>query len=186
MLYIVCACVQWCRRNERCFKSQSAAGRFPQQQNSEPSAQGPDESRHRVLSGPAWLPVTTSNIHIAQVLSPPLDSVWAVMIVYRQDKMEESRNCAVLCCVHILCTKTRCTHKQFLEMTSEFLLHTVNCKVLFLVLYVTFLCMKYLQNHWTHLRQIYMEDVFGPLLGWVWMLRSKSSGTNCLPIENTL
>jgi len=26
------------------------------------------------------------------------------------------------------------------------------------------LCMKYLQNHWMDLRQIHMEDVFGPSL----------------------
>jgi len=37
-------------------------------------------------------------------------------------------------------------------------------KVLFLALSVT-LCMKYLGNHWTDLRQIHTEDVFGPSLG---------------------
>jgi len=37
------------------------------------------------------------------------------------------------------------------------------------------LCMKYLGNRWTDLRQIHMEDVFGPSLGRVW--RSRSPGT---------
>jgi len=35
------------------------------------------------------------------------------------------------------------------------------------------LCMKYLSNRWTDLRQIQREDVFDPLLGQVWMSRSK-------------
>jgi len=35
------------------------------------------------------------------------------------------------------------------------------------------LCMKYLGNCWTDLREIHREDVFGPLLGRVWMSRSK-------------
>jgi len=46
-------------------------------------------------------------------------------------------------------------------------------KVLFLALSVTFLCMKYLRNCWTDLRQIHTEDVFGSSLGWVWMSRLK-------------
>jgi len=29
------------------------------------------------------------------------------------------------------------------------------------------------RNRWTDLRQIHTEDMFGPLLGWVWMSRSK-------------
>ena len=32
---------------------------------------------------------------------------------------------------------------------------------------------KYLRNPWMDLRQIHTEDVFGPLLGWAWMPRSK-------------
>jgi len=35
------------------------------------------------------------------------------------------------------------------------------------------LCIKYLGNHWTDLRQIYMEDVFGPSLGGVWRSKVK-------------
>ena len=38
------------------------------------------------------------------------------------------------------------------------------------------LCMKYLGNRWTDLRQIHTEDVFGPSLGRVWKLRSKVKG----------
>jgi len=46
-------------------------------------------------------------------------------------------------------------------------------KVLFLALSVAFcLCMKYLGNRWTDLRQIHTEDVFGPSLGRVWRSRS--------------
>jgi len=44
------------------------------------------------------------------------------------------------------------------------------CYVTFLFL---FLCMKYLWNRWTDLRQIHREDMFGPSLGRVWMSRSK-------------
>ena len=36
--------------------------------------------------------------------------------------------------------------------------------------------MKYLQNRWTDLRQINMEDVVGLSLGQVWMSRSKVKG----------
>jgi len=48
-------------------------------------------------------------------------------------------------------------------------------------LYVTFslffwLSLKYLGNRWTDLRQIHREDTFGPLLGRVWMSRSKVKG----------
>jgi len=50
--------------------------------------------------------------------------------------------------------------------------HTVNCVTLFFGT-VTFLCMKYLQNRRTDLRQIHRDDVFGPSLGRVWMSRSK-------------
>jgi len=48
-------------------------------------------------------------------------------------------------------------------------------KVLFLAPSVCFfsLCMKYFGNRWTDLRQIHMEDVFGPSLGRVWRSRSK-------------
>jgi len=35
------------------------------------------------------------------------------------------------------------------------------------------LCMKYLGNQWTDLRQIHTADMFGPLLGGVWRSRSK-------------
>jgi len=37
------------------------------------------------------------------------------------------------------------------------------------------LCIKYLRNRWTDLRQIHREDVFGPSLGPVWMSRSISA-----------
>jgi len=37
-------------------------------------------------------------------------------------------------------------------------------------------CIKYLENRWTDLRQILKEDVFGPLLGWVWMSSTKVKG----------
>jgi len=45
------------------------------------------------------------------------------------------------------------------------------------------LCMKYLGNRWTDLRQIHMEDVFGSSLGWLWrsMLKVKVSiNKNCI------
>ena len=35
------------------------------------------------------------------------------------------------------------------------------------------LCMKYLGNCWTDLRQIRVQGVFGPSLGWVWRSKSK-------------
>ena len=58
----------------------------------------------------------------------------------------------------------------------QFLPHTVNC-VRFCswrCLWLFCLCMKkYLWNRWTDLCQIHREDVFGPLLGRVWMSRSK-------------
>jgi len=49
-------------------------------------------------------------------------------------------------------------------------------KVLFfgaVSLWVFWLCMKYLGNRWTNLRQIHMEDVFGPSLGRIWRSWSK-------------
>jgi len=49
-------------------------------------------------------------------------------------------------------------------------------KVLFLVLPVTFLCMKYLGNRQTDLPQIHMQDVFGPSLGQVSLSRPKIKG----------
>jgi len=45
-------------------------------------------------------------------------------------------------------------------------------KVVFLARWLFCLCMKYLRNRWTDLRQIHTEDVFG-LLGRVLMSRSK-------------
>jgi len=48
-------------------------------------------------------------------------------------------------------------------------------KVQFLAMSVTFcLCMKYLRNRLTDLRQIHSEDVFGPSLGRVWMSGQRS------------
>jgi len=38
------------------------------------------------------------------------------------------------------------------------------------------LCMKYLGNGWTNLRQIHKEGVFGPSLGRVWRSRSNVKG----------
>ena len=51
-------------------------------------------------------------------------------------------------------------------------------KVLFLVpsVCVFCLCVKYLGNRWTDLRQIHTEDVFGPLLERVWRSRLKVKG----------
>jgi len=39
-------------------------------------------------------------------------------------------------------------------------------------LWIFCLCMKYLGNSWTDLRQIHMEDVFSHSLAWVWRSRS--------------
>jgi len=49
-------------------------------------------------------------------------------------------------------------------------------KVLFLAppVFVFCLCMKYLGNRWTDLRQIHMKDMFGSSLGWVLRSRSRS------------
>jgi len=51
-------------------------------------------------------------------------------------------------------------------------------KVLFLAPSVCgfFVCMKYLRNRWTDLRQIRTENMFGPSLGRVWRSRSKVKG----------
>jgi len=79
------------------------------------------------------------------------------------------------------CAKIRPEHrrKRFSLFTARFLPHAVNCgrfwfcrrqSVLF------WLCMKYLGNCSTDLRQIHTEDVFRPSLGWVWTLRSNVKG----------
>jgi len=45
------------------------------------------------------------------------------------------------------------------------------------LLFVCFcLCLKYLENHWTDLREIHRLDVFGPSLGRFWMSRSNVKG----------
>jgi len=49
-------------------------------------------------------------------------------------------------------------------------------KVLFfgaVSVWVSWLCIKYLRNRWTDLRQIHM---FGPSVGWVWRSKSKVKG----------
>jgi len=52
------------------------------------------------------------------------------------------------------------------------------CKILFLALSVTFLFVYEMSTeHWTDLHQTHTEDVFGPLLGWVWISGSKVKAT---------
>ena len=71
-------------------------------------------------------------------------------------------------------------HFWWRYILTAFLPHAVNGsglrKVLFLAPSICdfCLCMKYLGNCWTDLRQIHTEDVFGPLHGRVW--RSKVEG----------
>jgi len=56
-----------------------------------------------------------------------------------------------------------------------YLPHAVNCVrfCFWHCLWLFCLCMKYLWNRWTDLRQIHMKDVFGPSLGGPWGSRSK-------------
>jgi len=56
--------------------------------------------------------------------------------------------------------------------------HAVNCLrfCFWRRLWLFCLCMKYVGNRWTDLRQIHREDVFGHSLGRVWMWRSKVKG----------
>ena len=58
-----------------------------------------------------------------------------------------------------VCRMGACLWNRFIIARSE--LH----KVLFWRSVTFCLCMKYLGNRWTDLRQIHMEDVFGPSLG---------------------
>jgi len=58
---------------------------------------------------------------------------------------------------------------------DELLPRAVNCVrfCFWRCLWVFCLCMKYLGNRWTDVRQIHTEDVFGASLGRVWRSRSK-------------
>jgi len=68
---------------------------------------------------------------------------------------------------------------HIVDAEHSFLQHTVNCgRFCFWCRQSVFcLCMKYLGNRWTNLRQIHTEDMLGPYLGQVWRSRSKSPGT---------
>ena len=65
---------------------------------------------------------------------------------------------------------------------SQFLPLKVNCVrfCFWRCLWLFLLCVKYLGNRWTDLRQIHTEDVFGPSLGRVWRSRSRSISAACV------
>jgi len=65
---------------------------------------------------------------------------------------------------------------------SQFLPLEVNCVrfCFWRCLWLFLLCVKYLGNRWTDLRQIHTEDVFGPSLGRVWRSRSRSISAACV------
>ena len=70
-------------------------------------------------------------------------------------------------------------HHLLTHLVTYLLPHAVNCvRFCFGVVCDFCLCMRYLWNIWTDLRQIHTEDVFGPSLGRVW--RSKSISTACV------
>ena len=74
----------------------------------------------------------------------------------------------------VLQSTTTCVH-----IFTYLLPHAVKCRrfCFWRLQYVLFrFCIKHLRNHWTDLRQIHTEDVFGPSLGQVWRSRSNVKG----------
>jgi len=86
------------------------------------------------------------------------------------------------------------TNTRYCQTVSAVLPHAANCVwfCFWSCLWRLFcLCMKYLENRWTDLRQIHTEDVFVPparisLNVKVRGQRSRLPGTYFLPIENAL
>jgi len=79
------------------------------------------------------------------------------------------------CHVNIVLQSTiTCVH-----IFTYLLPHTVKCRrfCFWRLQYLLFcFCIKHLWNHWMDLRQIHMEDMFGPLLGQVWRSSSEVKG----------
>ena len=103
-------------------------------------------------------------IQTEDVFGPSLEWVWMSRskVKFTRD-IKQHFSALLVACMHFVFGKTS-------------LLYAVNCgRFCFWCHHSVFfcLCVKYLRNCWMNMHQIHTEDVFHPLLGWVWRSKVK-------------